>query len=74
MSEGGELNVTNAKTYRAEDTPFIINNPHLNSKVSVAVQLATDTGYVSQMSEVFSFIPQNGKYDVYNKDVINLVY
>lgn len=62
MSEGSELNVTTAKTYSAEDTPFIINDPPTSSQLSVAVQLATDNGYVSQMSEVFSFIPQNGSY------------
>lgn len=60
MSEGSELNVTTAKTYRADDTPYIINDPPTSSQLSVAVQLATNSGYVSQMSEVFSFIPHNG--------------
>jgi len=56
MSEGSELNVTAAKTYRAEDTPYIIYDPPTSSQLSVAVQLETDTGYVSRMSEVFSFV------------------
>lgn len=62
MSEGSELNITSAKTYKTDDTPFIITDPPTSSQLSVAVQLATDIGYVSQMSEVFSFIPQLGKY------------
>lgn len=62
MSEGNELNVTSAKTYKTEDTPFVITDPPASSQLSVAVQLVTDVG-VSQMSEVFSFIPQIGKYD-----------
>lgn len=64
MSEGSELNVTTANTYTAEDPPFIINDPPPNSQLSVAVQLETDTGYVSQMSEVFSFtrLESDGKY------------
>lgn len=66
MSEGNELNVTTAKTYRADDSPFIINDPPTSSQLSVAVQLATDAGYVSQMSEVFSFVPLNGKYNIKN--------
>jgi len=66
ISEGSELNVTSAKTYKADDSPFIINDPPTSSQLSVAVQLATDAGYVSQMSEVFSFVPQNGKYDFQN--------
>lgn len=59
MSEGSELNVTTAKTYQAEDSPFIIIDPPTSNKLSVAVQLATNEGYVSKMSEVFSFIPQS---------------
>lgn len=64
MSEGNELNVTTAKTYKAEDTPFIINDPLTSNHLSVAVQLETDAGYVSQMSEVFSYLPQSGKYNL----------
>lgn len=67
MSEGSELNVTTAKTYRADDSPFIINDPPTSSQLSVAVQLASDAGYVSQMSEVFSFVPRSGKYGVKKK-------
>lgn len=61
ISEGNDLNVTTAKTYRAEDTPFIISDPPTSNQLSVAVQLATEAGFVSQMSEVFSFISRNGK-------------
>lgn len=60
MSEGSELNVTTAKTYKTEDTPFIINDPPTSNQLSVTVQLETENGYVSQMSEVISFISQNG--------------
>jgi len=67
MSEGSELNVTTAKTYEAKDSPFIIIDPPTSNQLSVAVQLATNEGYVSEMSEVFSFIPKNGQYDIQNK-------
>lgn len=70
MSEGSELNVTAAKTYKADDSPYIINNPPTSSQLSVAVQLATDAGYVSQMSEVFSFVPRSGKYGFKNNNLI----
>ncbi|XP_050528252.1 sortilin-related receptor-like isoform X2 [Daktulosphaira vitifoliae] len=59
VSEGNQLNITSAKTYKADNTPFIINDPPLGEQLSVAIQLATEDGYVSQMSEVFSFIPNN---------------
>lgn len=71
ISEGSELNVTTAKTYNAEDTPFIINDPPTSNQLSVAVQLITKAGYVSPMSEVFSFVPQSGKYDI--KDILIFV-
>jgi len=58
--------VTTAKTYKANDSPFIINDPPTSSQLSVAVQLATEAGYVSRMSEVFSFVPENGNYDFRN--------
>lgn len=60
ISEGNELNVTTAKTYKANDSGYIINDPPTSNQLSVAVQLETDTGYVSQMSEVVSFISNYG--------------
>lgn len=71
ISEGSELNITNARVYRAEDTPYIVVDPPTttSSQLSVAVQLATNTGYMSQMSEVFSFIPPNGNYNVDDKNL-----
>lgn len=71
MSEGSELNITSARVYRADDSPYIVVDPPTttSSQLSVAVQLVTDAGYMSQMSEVFSFIPPNGNYNVHNKNV-----
>lgn len=64
MSEGSELNVTTSKTYKADNSPFIVNDPPTSNQLSMAVQLETNDGYVSAMSEVFSFIPGSGQYDI----------
>uniref|UniRef100_A0A2S2QL46 Sortilin-related receptor n=1 Tax=Sipha flava TaxID=143950 RepID=A0A2S2QL46_9HEMI len=55
ISAGSEINSTIAQTYSAKDSPFNISDPPKSNQLSVAVQLATDAGYVSRMSEVFSF-------------------
>lgn len=61
ISAGNEINSTIAQTYSAKDSPFNISNPPLSDQLSVAVQLTTDAGYVSRMSEVFSFNSNSGK-------------
>lgn len=64
MSEGKDINVTTAKTYETEDSPFFVKDPPLSSQwLSVAVQLKTKAGYKSRMSEVISFPPHSGKHD-----------
>ncbi|XP_050441242.1 sortilin-related receptor-like isoform X2 [Adelges cooleyi] len=68
ISEGSQLNTTSAKTYKAERSPFIISDPPTGEQLSVTVQLVTETGYVSRMSEVFSFISNN--YDSASSETV----
>lgn len=72
ISAGSEINSSVAQTYSAKDSPFNISNPPKSNQLSVAVQLATDAGYVSRMSEVFSFNLISGKYNI-SMDVIFLL-
>ena len=67
VSEGGNLNKTMAKEYAAKSPPYILNDSQDGVMYSYAVQLVTEDGYKSRLSEVMSLVVTKGKnFDFYN--------
>lgn len=56
VSEGPTLNRTTAKEYIAKSAPYILNDAQDGVMYSYAVQLVTDDGYKSPLSEVMSLV------------------
>lgn len=56
VSEGPTLNRTTAKEYIAKSAPYILNDAQDGVMYSYAVQLVTEDGYKSPLSEVMSLV------------------